>query len=410
MNRLSIIAIGPIIRAMLRNKYNALLVVLQIAVTMAIICNGMFIALERAKLLERHSGLDEVNTFYLTSSGFTETFNPRVNIEQDLHLLRNTEGIINAVQSNSFPLSDGGTYFKILLNQDPSAQGSQAAEYKLDLHGLQSFDLSIVAGQNFSATDVVWQTPSDNSWPGVVLLTKAMAQDLFGNDDWQQAVGKTVYIEGVSPVIIKGIVDQLQAPWTEWPNVENVVIAPVIVSHNSARYVIRTEPGRRDELMARVEKLLASSNNQRMIRKLNSIEYAKAQIYAADIATVNILLVVVIVISIVTAMGIAGISSFNITRRRKQIGTRRALGASQGDILLHFMAESFILTILGSVLGVAFALLINLLLVNEYALTPLKFYFLPLSLLAVVIIGQLAVLWPAIKASKVSPALATRTI
>ncbi|MGY0583876.1 MAG: ABC transporter permease, partial [Paraglaciecola chathamensis] len=88
--------------------------------------------------------------------------------------------------------------------------------------------------------------------------------------------------------------------------------------------VIRTQPGRLNDLMQSLSASLAKENTQRVIRKVKSIQQAKDEIYAADIATVSILLVVIVVLAFVTAMGVAGLASFNIDKRRQQIGIRRA--------------------------------------------------------------------------------------
>jgi putative ABC transport system permease protein len=49
-------------------------------------------------VISMFSDTDEENSFYLTSSGFTDSFNPRVTIEQDLAILRGMPGITNKLQ------------------------------------------------------------------------------------------------------------------------------------------------------------------------------------------------------------------------------------------------------------------------------------------------------------------------
>lgn len=100
--------IGPIWRALMRNKTGAILIALQIAVTMAIMVNAVSIMQDRSKQMARPSGVDENNIFYLASVGFAEDFNERVTIEEDLNALRAMPGVANVIQSNSVPLSGGG--------------------------------------------------------------------------------------------------------------------------------------------------------------------------------------------------------------------------------------------------------------------------------------------------------------
>ncbi|MFT5675695.1 MAG: putative ABC transport system permease protein [Paraglaciecola sp.] len=401
---------GPILRSLNRHKFSSLLVILQMAVAMAIMTNGIFIAAERYQLVQRHSGMDEENSFYVTSSGFTDNFNPRVSIEQDLALIRNMPGVINAVQTNSLPLSGSGKWFNLQIESGTEEQKIQTAGYKFDQHGIQTFDLELLAGENFAAHDVLWQDPSDNSWPAKIMLTKATAQALFGKQDWISAIGKTIYVDGSIPLVVTALVDHLQGPWIESEFVNNVMISPVRVTHTSARYVIRSESERRDELMKEVESALVNSNKQRMVRKLRSLEASKLEIYAADFATVSILLIVVVVLTLVAAMGIAGLASFNINKRKRQIGVRRALGASRGDILRYFLLENFLLSGLGVLLGSVLAVSLNMFLVNFYGITPLSWFYIPAALITLLLIGQLAVFLPACKAASISPAMAVRAV
>ena len=88
---------GPILRSMTRNKTGAVLIALQIAFTMTVIVNGYFIIAERVKNAGRPSGMVEDELFHIRSNGFASNFNERVTVEEDLALLRETPGIVDAV-------------------------------------------------------------------------------------------------------------------------------------------------------------------------------------------------------------------------------------------------------------------------------------------------------------------------
>src|SRR5210317_297471 len=111
--------LGPIWRALMRNKTGAILIALQIAVTMAIMVNAVSIMQERSRMMARPSGIDEHNIFSIASVGFAEDFNERVTIEEDLAELRALPGVVNAIQSNSIPLSGGG--WSMGLQVEPGA-------------------------------------------------------------------------------------------------------------------------------------------------------------------------------------------------------------------------------------------------------------------------------------------------
>jgi len=111
---------------------------------------------------------------------------------------------------------------------------------------------------------------------------------------------------------------------------------------------------------------------------------------------------------VVTAFGIVGLASFWVQQRTKMIGTRRALGATRGQILRYFQAENLLLTSAGIVLGMLGAFGINQWLMTQYELPRLPLAYLPLGAAALWALGQLAVLAPARRAAGVSPALAMR--
>jgi len=110
-----------------------------------------------------------------------------------------------------------------------------------------------------------------------------------------------------------------------------------------------------------------------------------------------------------TAGGIVGLSSFWVSQRRRQIGIRRSLGATTGDILGYFHSENFLIVSAGIVLGSLLAFVANLGLMHVYELPRMPPYVPLLGALLLWLLGQLAVWGPARYAAKVSPVVAIRT-
>jgi len=284
-----------------------------------------------------------------------------------------------------------------------------AASYKLDEHGIEALGLSLIAGENFSANEVLWQTQSSITFPSVVIITKHVAKNLFNTSDWSSVVGKTIFINKEHNVVVKGVVNQLQAPWDPLRLIENSVIYPRVITRNSARYLIRTKTNMLQTTIANTQRYLAMSNQQRMIRNVQLIKTIKKQVYGPDIAAITILLVVITALTIIAAMGIVGMTRFNVLKRHKQIGIRRALGANKVDILSHFFAENIIQTTFGVFIGCILAVGLNIFLVTQYAVPKLPISFIMLSAFCLYVLGILATLKPALKAMNVSPAEATRS-
>ena len=399
---------GPIWRAMMRNKGGYLLIALQIAVTMAVMVNAIAIMQERSIKMARPSGIDEANTFSLVSVGFKPDMEEKALIQEDLDLLRNMPGVVNAVETNSFPLRQGG--WSEGLHREPGVgkSVSSSAIYFVDEHGLETFALNLIDGQNFSPEQVVWDSDGDDFWPATVIITQALAEDLYPDHEGSY-VGQTFWFNDDNPANVVGVVERLQAPWPTWTGVERSMLVPLRRESEFARYVVRTEPGYRDEVLADAEELLSGSNKERIIRGVETATDARKMAYLGDGAMIKMLSFIVILLTCITGLGIVGLASFSVARRTRQIGIRRALGATKPAIVRYFMLENFLVSSVGIITGGILAVALNVVMVQAFALTPLAWYIIPVAMLVLWIVGQAAVAGPARKASGISPAIATRS-
>jgi len=400
--------IGPILRALARNKLGVMLIALQIAFTMTVMVNAVFIIIERSKAMARPSGLDEPNTFYLSSTGFGDQFNPEVTERDDLELLRNTPGIIDVAPTNAIPVSGSGSSDGLRLDDDPTLPAIPAAVYYSDEHAVNTMDLKLIAGENFSSNDVLYQRPSDRRGYTKAVVSLALAEVLFP-EEGQSAVGRTFYNDSY-PVQISGIVETLQTPWPTSSFTEQAMIVPLHFISATSTYLIRTEPGERDRLMVETEEVLATNNPNRIIRGLKSMDETREESYRLDSAMATILFTVIATLVFITSMGIVGLAVFGINRRRKQIGTRRALGATQVEILRHFMIENFFISGVGVSLGAVFTIGFSIMLSSLFESPTMDWYYTPVGMAILIVIGQVAVLGPSARAAQIQPAIATRSI
>ncbi|MDJ0751256.1 MAG: FtsX-like permease family protein [Woeseiaceae bacterium] len=399
---------GPIWRAMMRNKGGYFLIALQIAVTMAIMVNAIAIMQERSIKMSRPSGIDEPNTFSLVSVGFKPDMDSKSLIREDLDLIRNLPGVVNAIATNSYPLRQGG--WSEGLHREPGVgkSVSSSAIYFTDEHGLDTFALNLLEGANFAPEQVAWDSDSDDFWPSTVIVTEALAKDLFPDHEGSY-IGKTFWFNDDNPANIVGVVERLQAPWPTWTGAERSMLVPLIREAEFVRYVVRTEPGERDRMMAEVEELLSTSNTDRIIRGVQAMEDTRKLSYLGDSAMIKMLTFIVALLTAITGLGIVGLASFSVARRTRQIGIRRALGATKAAIVRYFMLENFLVSSVGIVAGSILAIGLNILMVQQFALTPLAWYVIPLAMIALWIVGQAAVVGPAKRAGDISPAIATRS-
>lgn len=399
--------IRPILSAMLRNKLGAVLISAQIAVTLAIICNGAFIVYKRFEKMSRPTGIDVENIFHIASMGFGRNYDQSYAIDEDLRTIRAMDGVVGATSINSIPLSGGGWGEGLRLEADPDVPSTSAGLYFVNEHGLDALGVNLVAGRNFNEQDLIERTDNSAVWPESVIVTQELADEMFPDET---ALGKTVYMGTLSPIKIVGIIEHMHGSWVNWDGLARVILAPGRMLDGYTRYIIRTEPGMRDSLMPRVEEALAARDNQRILRRLRSLEETRDQTYSDDFSMAMTLLVVIALLITITALGIVGLASFLVNQRTKQIGTRRALGARRFQIIRYFLVENWLITSIGLTVGLVLTIGLNYWLSSAFELPTLDWYYIPAGVVLVWILGLGAAFGPSRRAARVSPATATRTI
>lgn len=397
--------LGPIFRALLRNKTGAILIALQCALTLAIVVNAVFIIQTRLDKMGRPTGMDDDNLISVMSIGFVDNFNAQTTVDTDLAALRALDGVVDATPINAIPQSGGGSSTGFRATPDDRNEDIGGAYYEVDSHAIDTLGIKLIAGRNFRPEEQKYLPERTLDFPRAVILSEALAKTLFPDGN---ALGKTVYSGTNNAYEVIGIVERMQAPWINWRRFEQTALFPLVTTEKYIRYLIRTEPGRRDELMPIIEQTLTKLNSGRIIRDVNAHSDTVKRAYREDRAMAILLVTSIGLIVAVTALGIVGLATFSVNRRTRQIGTRRALGASQADILRYFLTENSLITGAGILLGVALSIGLNIWLVDTYALEKLDWFYLPFGMLFVWLLGLLAVLAPALKAARIAPAIATR--
>jgi putative ABC transport system permease protein len=161
-------------------------------------------------------------------------------------------------------------------------------------------------------------------------------------------------------------------------------------------------------VMKAAQKTLIDLNRQRVIAKVEPLTAARVNSYQDDRGLVVILATVSAALLLVTGFGIVGLTSYWVAQRRRQIGIRRALGASRQAIVHYFQTENLLIATAGTIVGIGLAIAANLWMVSSFEMRRLDPVYAIFGALAVLGLGQLAVLWPALRAASIPPALATR--
>ena len=405
--------IRPILSTLRRHKTAAALIVLEIALTCAIICNALFLIVERLDRMNIPSGIAEnelvrIQAASLRQLGDDDAINKSVTSEY-LDTLRRVPGVSQATASSQIPFGHSSNNSGVRLARDQQNNTLNATVYMDDGSLLETFGLRLVSGRDFNADEYqelsVLEKSGDTGKITGAIINREMAEKLFPG---QNAVGKSFYSWGNAPIPVVGVVEELVRP-NNFGLGQYSMIFPVRQYDPGMDYVLRTEPARRAEVLKSAIDALKRADPNVLVVNQNTFSELRASFFEQDRSMAWMLVIVIVALLVVTALGIVGLASFWVQQRTRQIGVRRALGATQGQILRYFQTENFLLASAGIVVGMLLAFGINQMLMGKYELPRLPWYYLPTGAVVLWGLGQLSVLWPARRAAAVPPAVATRS-
>jgi putative ABC transport system permease protein len=407
-------AIRTIIRALWQSPAGPLLLAAQVALSLMIFVNVACVIDARLEASESSTGMNLANVFWVRSHGGGADYDQQRVVKFDLEYLRSLPGVVAADVSNAIPQTRAGLRSLVSPTQDLKNNKRPAFVYQSTDAIIDVLGLHLTRGRMFNADSVLPAPPqADVSHPGFgpeVVITEDLAAKLYGNGE--RALGKPMYFSllngGLATVV--GVVELMQAapPIVPGDAVYDVVLTPAIPPGPNATYLVRTKPGSLDAIMARVRKELEPLQHGRTVDSMDTLAATAASSRVADRTDAVILAILSSFVLAVTMLGLFGFASFTVTSRTKEIGTRRAIGASRTDIVKMFLLENWLITtagiIVGSITTLAFAVQLHTLL----ELPRMPSAFLIGSMVLIWTAGLLAALMPALRGARVPPAVATR--
>jgi putative ABC transport system permease protein len=400
----------PILSALRHNKVGATLVALQIALTLAVVANALSIIQNHMSNMRRPSGMDEAHIFTLQNHWVGQPENLRVSIEADMAALREIPGVVDAAATNAYPLLGGGMSWRVSTKPDmrdgPSASTSL---YLQNAHGLEAMGLKLVGGRWFLPAEIgEWELNLKAS-PSAV-LTLALARKLFPTAN---PVGQVIYLVGIdSPAQVVGVVERAQAPGPAQAfgdiRTDYSTFLPFQFVNNGLSYIVRTRPGQLVAAIRATPDRLAQITRQRVIDRLGPFSETRTRAYQIQKSESWLLGAVVGLLLAITAFGTVGLTMYWVSQRRRHIGLRRALGARRADILRYFHSENLLIAGSGALLGVTGGLGANLWMTAHLGMPRMSPVYIGTGAVLVLLLSQLAVIWPAFRAASIPPSLAAR--
>lgn len=262
-------------------------------------------------------------------------------------------------------------------------------------------NLVVLSGRFFDEQD-------EQSHNKVGLITERMADELYGSPE--NATGKIIKLSGL-PFTIVGTFRERVNTFGESEVTTNTLVIPYSVS----RYFMETptvkliyfsvaDSSMVEPVTDEVRKVIQSRHRAESVYNVTNLtQLVKVAEKAADALTLMLLGVALIVL-LVSGIGIMNIMLATVSARIREIGIRKALGATRREIQFQFLSEAILISLGGGLVGVIIGLAI------PYSVRFLTEYRIPISglsaIVAIVVSSLVGVLFgtvPATRAAKLDP-------
>jgi putative ABC transport system permease protein len=409
-----------IVSSLRRNPLMPLLVIVQVAIACAILCNAFFLLSERLAPMLVPSGIAAGQVIEVDEIVANARSWKRTEIEAATRALRTIPGVERVAPAVGIPMS---TSMRASMQLKAGDGPKVSADAFMGQDMLDALGLKLVDGRDFLPGDYqdfdMERAGNDNRHPvQPIIITQALAHKLFtsGNALGQSLRnpdskdGRSFQVVGIVRHLLRYQLDNASDG-----RAEDAVLVPMrIVGTPILSYVVRTQASQRVRVLKAVPGALAKQFGTDLTPGItinaNTFESLRNSVFSSWRAAVWLLGTVCLIAAVVTAIGIMGLTGFWVQQRTRHVGIRRALGARRRDILHYFLAENMLIIGIGVLLGMSAAFAINLYLVRHYELARLPWIYLPVGAVTLWVLGQLAVLGPALLAAAVPPAVATRSV
>lgn len=390
--------IGPILRAIAHKPAAAVLIILEVGFGFAVAVQAVNLGRWFARVHADPSGID-TSVFVVSSESAQPTpdrGDTTRSLERDVAVLAGTPGVVAVAPVRRVPMTRG------IFPTPVHGGGRTLVVWALDGSSTRdALGVPLVEGRDL--------TPADGGKsPEPVLVDRDVAALLFPGG---RAVGRTLELPGQGhSAIVVGVTASFRAMSAFAPYAHDTLIVPNELSTlRSTSFIVRAEPGAIAAAMAEAQARLLAANPDRALA-LTAIEDMREDVDRSARGGSAIFNFMVVVVILVVLSGTFAMVSFLVAERTKQIGMRRALGATKRDIVKFFLQENELLTLFGIVLGLPLTYGLNLLSRVAQPDLFLDWQSIVLGVVLFICTGHAAALIPALRAASVPPTVASKSV
>ena len=401
--------IKPILLSLKHNKFITLLMVIQIAFTMVTLNSAVLNTASTMEAWGKPSGIPHQDIVRISPRFYDQNEDIQQAMVRDVERAMALPNVVNIAPTYYVPMGNGSENL-VYLSTEQDAEAFRTLIFESDHKLTDVLKLDLIEGRWLNQGDLVDLTSSDLSQRArQVMISQTMANEMFADSS---AVGQTLWLEKQGdPVQVVGV-------YSDFMNGEYLhnrgrsyhsMIRPQVQPNFGRQmdYIIRVEAGTAEAMLDVLTETFYQERN-RYINRTESLARVQKRMYDGRGSRALTMLAISIVLILITGLGITGLTSFQISQKRKHIGTRRALGAKRRDIMSYLLTENSIVTMVGLLLGGIGTIYITFYQSQQSAENLMNFSLIVLCGLVLWLLNLLAVWFPARQATKIAPSIVTR--
>lgn len=379
------------------------LLLIQLAMTLALLLNSVLLAQQTQQQLNQPTGLDLDNTLVALLKPTTASLRvyPALQelLDRQLNAVQALPGVVTAAYVNQSAILFGGN------------NGNLYDIEQQELTNIPTVPMYFASADFFSALNskvLQGELPQhsvslDGPVQPEVVLTKSVADKLFAD---QSAIGRQTN-RGRVAAVIEDFYGQRYSSHVMYNSVQ---IAPLYSVDWGYSIILRTRPEQTEVVRQQLADVLRKVEPNVEIFHIRTLAEQHKDLYRNEYGLAMLLGILSALMLLVTMVSSYSSTHFHALKRQQEIGVKRALGASKNTILLELLSENWLCTAIGAVFGVGVAVLLNQALAQVITIPALSWY-LPLATITALLLCVTVATWyPAIIATRVSPATATKTL
>jgi hypothetical protein len=285
---------------------------------------------------------------------------------------------------------------------DPAARAGVGWTIRVAPGAAEVLGLTVVEGRPWA------EVPAAQRLGGVA-ITRCLRDRLFSPG--QSALGQRVTSGDLKAAPVLAVIDEvyMRRPFMADTQCQAFAFTDAPADDRIVRILLRALPEDRDAIVPGLRQALERANPGAAVSvQLYTLENARQ--YRITHGILILLVIMAINVAIVAMLGPLAVASFLVAERTRQIGVRRALGATKWDIIRYFLVENAIAVALGTALGGFVTASIFGMMSGAFYKIHLTPWHFGTAAILLWLEGTLAALIPALRAAQIAPSVAARSL